>query len=160
MYPQFVNDTTKLFTTSLTRNFFSMLGVLEHPFLRGSVHIKLTSAYSFDLQLLMARSTPIRHLLKGNGIVYQPGYYKLTKKNIGGWIKFNLQSKYYPASTCAILPRKKGGVVDEKFRVFRVKELRIVDASVFPIMPRAIVQSFVYAMSERASEFILQEGGR
>lgn len=84
----------------------------------------------------------------------------MTKKNIGGWIKFNLQSKYYPASTCAILLRKKGGVVDEKFIVFRAKELRVVDASVFPIMPRAIVQSFAYATSEGASEFILQKGGR
>lgn len=45
--PQFVNDTTKLFTTSLTRNFFSMLGVLEHPFLRGSVHIKLVDLAAY-----------------------------------------------------------------------------------------------------------------
>ncbi|KAL3417224.1 GMC oxidoreductase [Phlyctema vagabunda] len=34
MSPQYVNDTTKLFTTNLDGNFFSILGVLEHPYSR------------------------------------------------------------------------------------------------------------------------------
>jgi choline dehydrogenase-like flavoprotein len=42
--PQYVNDTTKLFTTSLAGNFFTLLGVLEHPFSRASVQIKSANA--------------------------------------------------------------------------------------------------------------------
>ena len=41
MSPQYANDTTKLFTTSLAGNFFILLGVLEHPCSRGSTHIQL-----------------------------------------------------------------------------------------------------------------------
>ncbi|KAL2062521.1 hypothetical protein VTL71DRAFT_6787 [Oculimacula yallundae] len=180
MSPQFVNDTTKLFSTSLTGNFFSMLGVLEHPFSRGSVHIKSADpatypdidpkylSHPFDLEVLsgialhmqtVAQTPPLSNLLKGNGTVYQPGYHKLTQKNVGTWIKQNLQSEYHPAGTCSMLPRKKGGVVDERFRVFGVKGLRVVDASVFPIMPRANLQTLVYAVAERAAEFILDDGG-
>ncbi|KAG4438451.1 hypothetical protein IFR05_006061 [Cadophora sp. M221] len=178
MSPQFVNDTTKLFTTSLTGNFFSMLGVLEHPFSRGSIHIKSSDAstypnidpkylsHSFDLQVLskialhmqtVAQTAPLSHLLKGDGTVYQPGYHKLTQENVSTWIKENLQSEYHPVGTCAMLPRKKGGVVDERFRVFGVKGLRIVDASIFPIMPRANLQTLVYAIAERAAAFIQAE---
>ncbi|PVH75988.1 hypothetical protein DL98DRAFT_304713 [Cadophora sp. DSE1049] len=40
MSPQFVNETTKLFTTSLAENFFPLLGILEHPYPRASIHIK------------------------------------------------------------------------------------------------------------------------
>lgn len=157
-----------------------MLGVLEHPFSRGSIHIQSAdpSAYPkidprylshpFDLEVLskialhiqkVAKTPPLSNLLKGNGTVYQSGYHKLTDLNVGAWIKENLQSEYHPAGTCAMLPRKKGGVVDERFRVFGVKSLRVVDASVFPLMPRANLQTLVYAIAERAAEFIQEDAG-
>jgi len=36
--------------------------------------------------------------------------------------------------TCSMLPRDKGGVVDDKLRVHGTKNLRIVDASTFPLV--------------------------
>jgi choline dehydrogenase len=86
--------------------------------------------------------------------VYQPGYLKLDANNVGDWVKKSLQSEYHPAGTCAMLPRKKGGVVDERFRVHGVRSLRVVDASVFPLLPRANLQTLVYAIAERAAEWI------
>ena len=74
------------------------------------------------------------------------------------WIKRNLQSEYHPAGTCAMLPRDKGGVVDARFKVYGTKNLRVVDASVFPLLPRGNLQTLVYAIAERAAEWIVEDG--
>lgn len=57
-----------------------------------------------------------------------------------------------------MLPLTKGGVVDEKFRVYGVKGLRVIDASIFPLLVRGNLQSLVYAIAERGAEFILEDG--
>lgn len=63
-------------------------------------------------------------------------------------------SKYHPCGTVAIMPEHKGGVVDERFRVYRVEGLRVVDASIFPMIPRGNLQTLVYAVAERAANFV------
>jgi choline dehydrogenase len=181
MSPQYVNDTTKLFVTSLAGNFFTLLGVLEHPFSRGSVHIQSSNisvypridpqylSHSFDLQVLsrialhlqdVAKTSPLSDYLRGNGTVYQAGYYKLDEGNVESWIKQNLQSEYHPAGTCAMMPQAAGGVVDNRFGVYGVNALRVVDASIFPLIPRANLQTLVYAIAERAADFIKEDASR
>jgi choline dehydrogenase len=178
MNPVFVNDTTQLFFASTPGNFFTLLGVLEHPFSRGSVHLASADvnvyptidpkylSHPLDLEILskialhlqkVAMAEPLRSLLEGNGTVYQPGYYELDEANVGNWIKQNLQSEYHPSGTCAMLPKAKGGVVDSKFKVYGTSGLRVVDASVFPILPRANLQTLVYAIAERAVDFIKED---
>lgn len=125
MSPQYANDTTKLFTTSLPGNVFTLLGVLEYPYSRGSIHINSADAraypaidprylsHPFDLEVLsritfhlqkLAKTPPLSHLLKGNRTVDQPGYYELNESNVEEWVKRNLQSEYHPDGTCAMLP--------------------------------------------------------
>jgi choline dehydrogenase-like flavoprotein len=53
-----------------------------------------------------------------------------------------------------MLPSEKGGVVDEKLIVYGTTNLRIVDASIFPLIPRGSIQSTVYAVAERAADII------
>lgn len=175
MSPQFVNDTTKLFHVSFPGNFFTLLGVLEHPFSRGSVHIQSANISDYptidprylshpaDLKLLsiialhlqrIAATEPLSNLLKGNGTVYQPGYYELDESNVEDWIRQNSQSEFHPAGTCAMMPKELGGVVNERFKVYGTQNLRVVDASIFPLLPRANLQTLVYAIAERAADFI------
>ncbi len=45
--------------------------------------------------------------------------------------------------------------MDERLRVHGVKGLRVVDASVFPLVPQSNLQTLVYAVAERASDIIL-----
>jgi choline dehydrogenase len=42
-------------------------------------------------------------------------------------------------------------VVDSKFRVHGIKNLRVVDASVFPRIPGLFIVASVYTISEKAS---------
>ncbi|KAK4504458.1 hypothetical protein PRZ48_005374 [Zasmidium cellare] len=176
--PQLSNDSSKLFLASTPGNFFSMQGVLEHPFSRGSVHIqssnasdypridpnylshpldaKILSAIALHLQLV-ARTKPLSDLLVDGGTKYQPGYHELNASNAEDWVRDNLQSEYHPCGTAAMLPSDKGGVVDEKFRVYGVDGLRVVDASIFPLIPRANLQTLVYAVAERGAEFLKEE---
>ncbi len=48
-------------------------------------------------------------------------------------------------------------VVDSNFRVYRTKNLRIVDASVFPRIPGFFIVTSIYMISEKASDVILAD---
>lgn len=61
---------------------------------------------------------------------------------------------FHWTSSCAMLPRDKGGVVDGKLRVYGARGLRVVDASIFPLITRANTMATVYAVAERAAEII------
>ncbi|KAH0435646.1 choline dehydrogenase [Colletotrichum camelliae] len=64
----------------------------------------------------------------------------------------------HPVGTAAMMPKEWGGVVDGKLRVYGVKGLWVVDASVMPILPAAHTQATVYAVAEYAADIIKANG--
>ncbi len=56
---------------------------------------------------------------------------------------------YHPVGTCAI-----GSVVDEQLRVQGVEGLRVVDASVMPVVPRGNTNAPTIAIAERAADLL------
>lgn len=52
----------------------------------------------------------------------------------------------------AILPRHNGGIMDVRLVVYGTNKLRLVDASVFPLIPRRNIISTVYAVAEKAAD--------
>jgi choline dehydrogenase-like flavoprotein len=56
-----------------------------------------------------------------------------------------------------MLPRGKGGVVDEKLRVYGAQGLRVVDASVFPVIPDAHTVVPTYMVAEMAAAIIKKD---
>ena len=66
----------------------------------------------------------------------------------------SFSSEYHPIGTCAMGPKGKGGVVSERMLVHGTRNLRVVDASVFPLQVRGNLASLVYAVAERAVDFI------
>lgn len=139
-------------------SYFTLFGVLEHQFSRGSVHINSSNPFAHpqidpnylgavvDLEVLadimlhlqsIARAEPLASLLKRKGHVFQPGYFELNESNVRTHIKNAQNSEYHPCGTCSMSPREKGGVVDERLRVYGTSNLRVVDASIFPLQVRA-----------------------
>lgn len=64
---------------------------------------------------------------------------------------FNL---YHPVSTAAM-----GKVVDERLKVFNAKKLRIVDASIMPVVSRGNTNAPTVAIAEKASDMIKEDHG-
>ena len=89
---------------------------------------------------------------------YEPG---LDKVNTDAeWRDFVLNttlSIYHPVGTCSMLPRKDGGVVDSKVKVYGTTNLRVVDASIIPVLISAHLQTAVYGIAEMAAEIIISD---
>jgi choline dehydrogenase-like flavoprotein len=61
----------------------------------------------------------------------------------------------HPSGTCAMMPEDMGGCVDaEGLRVYGVAGLRVVDASVMPLIVGTALQASVYAVAEKAADLI------
>lgn len=66
-------------------------------------------------------------------------------------------SENHHVGTASMLPRKLGGVVDARLRVYGVKGLRVVDASVIPMLVAAHLQGTVYGVAEKGVGIILED---
>lgn len=102
----------------------------------------------------IAKTQPLASLIKDGGKRLPEGMEISTLEATKEHVKRNLITNNHPCGTCAMPPRDKGGVVDERLRVYGVKNLRVVDASVFLMIPRGNIQSSVYAVAERAADLI------
>ena len=61
---------------------------------------------------------------------------------------------HHASCSCPIGPQNNGGVVDTNFQVHGTKNLRIVDASVFPKIPGFFIVTSVYMIGEKAADVI------
>jgi choline dehydrogenase-like flavoprotein len=66
-------------------------------------------------------------------------------------------TNYHPACTCPMMSRELGGVVSDRLIVHGTKNLRVCDASIFPIIPRGNILSSVYACAEKGADIIKQD---
>jgi len=57
------------------------------------------------------------------------------------------------------MSEEMGGCVDPKLRVYGADRLRIVDASILPLIPAAHLQATMYAVVEKAADIIKGRGG-
>lgn len=84
-----------------------------------------------------------------------PGPDVSSREAIGQWIKDNAWG-HHASCTCKIgADNDPMAVLDSQFRVRGVKNLRVVDASVFPKIPGFFIVSCVYMISEKAADVIL-----
>lgn len=65
------------------------------------------------------------------------------------YIRSSAETLYHPAGSCKMGAREDGGVVDQALKVDGVEGLRIVDASVMPLLPASHLMTTVYAVAEK-----------
>ncbi|RYP60898.1 hypothetical protein DL769_007929 [Monosporascus sp. CRB-8-3] len=143
--------------------------ILLHPLSRGTV--KLASAEPFDYPLVDPRylSHPSDTKLYVDAFKYDrkiiatdamnkistkelfPGENVTDDNALGAVVAGGLSTVWHPAGTCAMMPKELGGVVDSQLKVYGVKNLRVVNASVIPLLQAANMQATVYAIAEKAS---------
>lgn len=145
---------------------------LQHPYSRGSVKASSSSIFDapvadagflrnpIDLTLLREGVHFARQFVKAEGIAelapseIVPGAKTTSDADIDAWIKSSASTLYHPAGTCKMGPRDEGGVVDKELKVYGVQGLRVVDASVIPMLPASHTMTTVYAVAERAADII------
>ena len=58
--------------------------------------------------------------------------YEATRAEIEEFVRQKANTLYHPTPTARMARREDGGVVDEELKVYGVRGLRVVDASIFP----------------------------
>ncbi|TGO29852.1 hypothetical protein BPAE_0010g00360 [Botrytis paeoniae] len=162
-------------------NYLTIACMLLHPLSRGNTHITSSNpeippqidpkylSHPLDLEILsrhvryiskIISSPPLSTLLKPSGRRNHGAPSDITDLDaIKEYVKKAALSAWHPTSTCAMLPLEKGGVVSEKLLVYGTKNLRIVDASIFPLSTRGNCQTTVYAVAEKAADLIREDHG-
>lgn len=162
-------------TAGYGKNYATLLAGVQHPLARGFVHINGSDPVNkplidprylgtlYDIEALvsaakytrkMANTAPFKDLWVSE---FDPGVSTQTDEEWETYIRNNVFTFYHPLGTCAMLPKKDGGVVDPQLRVYGVTNLRVVDASVIPMIVSAHIQSAVYGIAERAAEIVIGE---
>ncbi|KAF4909515.1 Pyranose dehydrogenase [Colletotrichum viniferum] len=151
----------------------SVVNILMHPLSRGTVSITSSDPFAppaidpryfshpYDRQVLVESLRFNRKLLATAPIQALgatetlPGTATESDADILNFIKGVTSTEYHYVGTCAMLPKALGGVVDAELKVYGVDGLRVVDASIMPLLPSAHTQATVYAIAEKAADIIL-----
>lgn len=170
------NESAKDYLQNLQPGSFISLGAMQsHVFSRGTSHIVSNKAsdppridprylshpldiepFARHVQFLeqLARSPPLSTFLKSSGKRNHPTAYVEDLDAAKDYVRTTALSGYHPAGTCAMLPRSEGGVINNRLIVYGTTNVRVVDASIMPIIPRGNPQSTVYAVAEKAADLI------
>ncbi|KXX76161.1 Oxygen-dependent choline dehydrogenase [Madurella mycetomatis] len=152
----------------------------EHPLSVGTVNINASSPESepivdfrtysnpadFDIMIEMARfhrrvneESPV--LVPFDPVEVSPGRNVTSREDWIAYLRTNTEpTAMHPSGTCAMMPLELGGVVDEQLRVYGVEGLRVVDASVMPVIIGANICGAVYAIAEKAADLIKSANGQ
>jgi choline dehydrogenase len=170
-YPNY--PTPQYSPTEYNTSYISVTAALVAPVSRGSVSVKSNSISDppqIDLNYFTAPEDQavaiyafknlrkiIETFLQYNYTSGEvaPGSSVQTDEEILEYVRDTAVTVWHASGTCAMLPQDKGGVVNEQLQVYGVSGLRIVDTSVFPIIPDTHTQGPTYMLAEKAAELIL-----
>ncbi|HEX5910300.1 MAG TPA: GMC family oxidoreductase N-terminal domain-containing protein [Thermoleophilaceae bacterium] len=105
-----------------------------------------------ELAREIARSGPYAQSL---GKELFPGPDVTDRQALEDDLRQRVELIYHPVGTCRIGPLEAGGVVDPDLRVHGIEGLRVVDASVMPVVPGGNTNAPTIMVAEKAADHIL-----
>lgn len=69
------------------------------------------------------------------------------------------QTSFHPCGTARLSKNIQQGVVDPNLKVHGIKNLRVIDASVIPVIPDCRIQNSVYMVGEKGADAIKRDYG-
>ncbi|KAJ7024174.1 GMC oxidoreductase [Mycena alexandri] len=159
-------------TASPDKSYCTVMGFLNHPLSRGTIHAKSASPFDlptidphyfeqdFDLEILVQHIKYIRTMTDTepfkSGVMREvdPGPKCVTDQEIREYIKNTHGTSWHTIGSCSMLPREKQGVVDPQLKVYGTHNLRVVDISVIPIHIAAHTQATAYMIAEKAADLL------
>ncbi|KAJ5173317.1 glucose-methanol-choline (gmc) oxidoreductase [Penicillium capsulatum] len=149
-------------------NLALLIAIPSFPFSRGSIHISSTDpdvqptfdlgslSNELDMEILAHHTRDLYDLISSDTL--RPFLQSIPALESLDEIKNHLRASaataHHICGTAAMRPREDGGVVDQDLRVYGTTNLRVVDASIFPLIPHGNPMSTVYAVAERAADII------
>ncbi|TCD65297.1 hypothetical protein EIP91_002822 [Steccherinum ochraceum] len=148
-----------------------------HAFSRGTIHSATNNPLDppeydpnyfgedVDLQILvqgahflrkLASTSPLKELVVAEahpGPAVEPG----NDEQMRAYVRKTAGIPPHTSSSCSMLPRDQGGVVDASLKVYGTDNLRVVDLSIVPINFATHPQAVVYGIASLAAEIITSE---
>jgi choline dehydrogenase len=90
-----------------------------------------------------------------NGGELSPGPDVKTDEEILAWVGRDAETTYHPCGTCKMGTDEEAVVDPQTMRVHGLEGIRVVDASVMPVIPNANLYAPVMMIAEKAADLIL-----
>ena len=150
----------------INNNAGSLTVSIMHPFSRGTCQIVSADPFqppAIDPRWLtnpVDREVLLEALRFNRLLLAQPSMQELQaaqfvptaeadEDGLNTVINGGIRTEFHPSGTLAMLPLEKGGVVDPRLVVYGTQNLRVVDASIQPLIPAAHLQAVVYGVAEK-----------
>ncbi|KAJ6477553.1 aryl-alcohol oxidase [Mycena sanguinolenta] len=166
----FLSTTTPLPSSG---HFMTIVAAITSPAARGSLTLKTTNPFDqpninpnmlgtdYDMFLMESAVTAIQKIAAANawkGYIIKP-FEDLAAATTPAALKSYIQAKsatiFHPVGTAAMSPKGASwGVTDPDGVVKNLSGLRIVDASILPVIPSAHPQAVIYFLGERGAALV------
>ncbi|KAI0603127.1 glucose oxidase [Biscogniauxia sp. FL1348] len=148
------------------------------PFSWGSVHLTMTEAveapkidpkyflidFDLDVQTRLGRlsqefrytepiSSMITDSISPNEVILPQN---ASDAQWRSFLQGAMTPNHHPIGTASMMSRELGGVVDPKLKVYGTTNVRVVDGSILPLQISGHLTATLYAVAERAADFIIK----
>ena len=84
----------------------------------------------------------------------------MTKEAVTQLAMATVGMHFHPVGTCSMRPLEIGCVVNDRLVVYGTKNLRVVDASIFPMHMQGNNLPLTYWVAEKAADLIKEDLGK
>jgi choline dehydrogenase-like flavoprotein len=144
---------------------------LMRPMSRGTTHITTTDPFElpsvdprwlehpFDFDIMILAMQTNQRILRTAAIQQlRPSYPDVPEdadpELLAAIIRTGTGTQFHYSCTAAMLPRHLGGVVSDDLLVYGTSNLRVVDTSIYPLVPGAHTQAVAFGTGEKAADII------